>query len=71
LAEIIVAKHRNGATGDIRLRFKAEYAKFMNIEEDIKIREFTSSINKGNSMPPISPAGADFLNQGSSSEVPF
>jgi replicative DNA helicase len=28
LAEIIIAKHRNGATGDIRLRFLSEQAKF-------------------------------------------
>ena len=30
LAEIIIAKHRNGAVGDVRLRFKSEFAKFMN-----------------------------------------
>ena len=34
LAEIIVAKHRNGALGDIQLRFKDELAKFMELEED-------------------------------------
>ena len=28
MADIIIAKHRNGAVGDIRLRFKAEVAKF-------------------------------------------
>ncbi len=32
LAEIIVAKHRNGATGDIKLRFRKEQAKFMDYE---------------------------------------
>ncbi len=42
LAEIIVAKHRNGATGDVRLRFKSEFAKFMNIEDDIPVQEFRS-----------------------------
>jgi len=35
IAEIIVAKHRNGATGDIRLRFKKQFAKFMNEEDDV------------------------------------
>lgn len=34
LAEIIIAKHRNGATGDIQLRFKNEFARFQNVEED-------------------------------------
>lgn len=46
LAEIIIAKHRNGATGDVRLRFKSEFAKFMNIEDDMPVREFSSSGNK-------------------------
>jgi replicative DNA helicase len=32
VAEIIVAKHRNGATADIHLRFKKELAKFMDME---------------------------------------
>ncbi|NLA24368.1 MAG: replicative DNA helicase [Bacteroidales bacterium] len=32
MAEIIVAKHRNGATSNIWLRFKNEYAKFMDPE---------------------------------------
>src|SRR5690606_20797353 len=34
IAEIIVAKHRNGATGDIQLKFKNVYAKFMNKDDD-------------------------------------
>lgn len=71
LAEIIIAKHRNGATGDVRLRFKGDYAKFMNIDEDVAVREFSSNMNSDDSLPPIPPAGADFLNQGSSNEVPF
>lgn len=28
MAEIIIAKHRNGAVGDVRLRFKGEFARF-------------------------------------------
>ncbi len=35
IAEIIIAKHRNGATGDIRLRFKQHLARFQNLEDDI------------------------------------
>lgn len=34
IAEIIVAKHRNGATGDVQLKFKNIYAKFMNKDND-------------------------------------
>lgn len=33
-AEIIIAKHRNGATKDIRLDFKKEYARFQNEGSD-------------------------------------
>jgi replicative DNA helicase len=33
LAEIIVAKHRNGATGDVKLRFRKEQAKFTDLDE--------------------------------------
>jgi len=43
LAEIIVAKHRNGGTGDVRLRFKKEFTRFMDVEE-------TFSVPDGNGM---------------------
>jgi replicative DNA helicase len=33
LAEIIVAKHRNGAVGDIKLRFRKEQAKFSDVDD--------------------------------------
>ena len=33
-AEIIIAKHRKGATGDVLLRFRGEYTRFANPEED-------------------------------------
>ncbi len=33
IAEIILAKHRNGAVGDIMLRFKDEYAKFTDLDD--------------------------------------
>jgi replicative DNA helicase len=66
LAEIIIAKHRNGATGDIYLRFKSDFAKFMNIDEDMPVREYASGINGGDADPAspsrggIPPASADF-----------
>jgi len=34
MAEIIIAKHRNGATGDVLLRFKGEFARFQNPDDD-------------------------------------
>jgi len=33
VAEIIIAKHRNGSVGDVQLAFKASLAKFSNIDE--------------------------------------
>ncbi|MCK9155490.1 MAG: replicative DNA helicase [Paludibacteraceae bacterium] len=36
IAEIIISKHRNGAVGDVRLRFKSELAKFMNMTDDFE-----------------------------------
>ena len=33
MAKIIIAKHRNGAIGDITLRFRAQFAKFQNVDE--------------------------------------
>lgn len=35
LAQVIIAKHRNGATADVDLVFRKEYAKFMNEDEEI------------------------------------
>lgn len=34
IAEIIIAKHRNGSVGDVRLRFKDVFAKFMNLDDN-------------------------------------
>ncbi|MFI3267561.1 MAG: replicative DNA helicase [Rikenellaceae bacterium] len=45
LAEIIIAKHRNGSTGIVNLKFKADQAKFTNFDE---IPDFVTS-NSGNS----------------------
>ena len=75
LAEVIIAKHRNGAVGDVRLRFKSEYAKFMNIDDDVQVQDFSSSMNQaipgGNDpLPPIPSGGPDFLAP-SNNEVPF
>jgi len=44
-AEIIIAKHRNGSTGDIILEFKKEFARFQNLDEN-KIRmDLQSRVN--------------------------
>ncbi len=37
MAEIIIAKHRNGAVGDVLLTFKGQYARFQDPNEDLDI----------------------------------
>ncbi len=39
VAEIIVAKHRNGATGDVHLKFVREFAKFVNLDDALAMVE--------------------------------
>lgn len=34
MAQLIIAKHRNGPVGDVLLRFKPEFTRFMNPEDD-------------------------------------
>jgi replicative DNA helicase len=55
IAELIVAKHRNGPVGDVQLKFIREYAKFMDMEGGVDIIEdengnslvkFQSRLNK-------------------------
>jgi replicative DNA helicase len=43
-AEILIAKHRNGSTGEVMLSFKKEYIRFQNLEDDYI--DFTSRLNK-------------------------
>ncbi|MDR0982347.1 MAG: replicative DNA helicase [Culturomica sp.] len=43
IADIIIAKHRNGSVGEIQLRFRSEFAKFCDLAES----PFTSDISTG------------------------
>jgi replicative DNA helicase len=49
IAEIIIAKHRNGSVEDVKLRFKAELARFQNLEDDFaKSKPYSSRFNQPN-----------------------
>lgn len=54
LAEIIVAKHRSGSVGDVRLRFKKEFTRFCDLEESLPVGDaangmtFASKMNTDN-----------------------
>ncbi len=79
VAEIIIAKHRNGATGDVRLKFKKEHAKFLNLTEgvidDFSQTNYQTYTSKLNETPTINTTNKvpDFLKNGSTSEkdMPF
>ncbi len=65
LAEIIIAKHRNGAGGTIRLRFIGQYTRFENLEDNLTPPppgSLPSGVMRGSSMNPseASPIQAAF-----------
>ncbi|MBO7635654.1 MAG: DnaB-like helicase C-terminal domain-containing protein [Paludibacteraceae bacterium] len=79
IAEIIIAKHRNGAVGDVRLRFKKELARFQNQEDEVdfsRTRIQGSRMNNSGFSSTQSSYNSSFdndpLSQGSNqSSVPF
>lgn len=69
MAEIIIAKHRNGAVGDVLLRFRGEFARFQNPDDEMivplpgdEMGVIRSKMNSSGSVPPpppeAPPAGA-------------
>ena len=80
LAEFIIAKHRSGSVDDVKMRFKAAFARFQNWEDDYNIinQTFESSINsKPQESVQIMPANMqpapneDFLKDAGDTETPF
>ncbi|MBP5716077.1 MAG: replicative DNA helicase [Bacteroidales bacterium] len=78
LAEIIIAKHRNGAVGDIRLRFIGQFVRFQNIDEASSISSTMTEYpqqNLGSRMnepDPLSDGSGDPLAPASGAEpIPF
>jgi replicative DNA helicase len=78
LAEIILAKHRNGPIGDVLLKFKDEFAKFTELEEtfiaplaaDVELQ--TVAVTRGSKMNKnIIGGGFDQAEADYSDEVPF
>lgn len=79
IAEIIIAKHRNGATGDVQLRFKGQYAKFLNKDDEdqeeykgyvSKITNEASFYQQSAPSPPDLPPPPPFLSS-SGNDMPF
>ena len=71
-AEIIIAKHRNGSTGDVILEFKKEYARFQNLDENQILQEYQSRVNSQIDMlPPEKGYSKTLPSQTRDSDVPF
>jgi len=73
IADIIIAKHRNGAVGEIQLRFRNQLARFMDLEgespdafghDNVVAQTFGSSMNE-------EPVGYDDPNAGLHAGVDF
>lgn len=85
MAEIVIAKHRNGAVGEVLLRFKGEFTRFSNPEDDMVIpmpgepagAMLGSKVNTGSSGAPIPapdfipPTGNPFGSPGGDGPLPF
>ena len=77
LAEFIVAKHRSGSVDDIKLRFKAKYARFENWGEDTMMTQQATVgsrlNNPDNEIGSVSLSGgnADFLTSSDDAPTPF
>ena len=77
MAQIIIAKHRKGATGDVLLNFRGEFTRFENPEDSNTNIEnpgigggeiVGSKINGGDSMPP---SGETPFGQENNGQMPF
>jgi replicative DNA helicase len=53
LGEVVIAKHRNGETGTVPLRFIGKYVKFVDLDEDFST---PASIGKGDPFGGIAPS---------------
>lgn len=79
VAQIIIAKHRNGATADVDLKFRSEYAKFMNEDDDIDpFAVYGSKMNTpqpqpvdASMIPPMPPDSSFILPNNNPNDVPF
>ena len=87
LAEFIIAKHRSGSVGDVKMRFRAQFARFENWDENYNLVQSTyesklsgdaadASGDGGSPLPPPPPGdaplqNADFLMDHNDQPTPF
>jgi len=70
VAEIGIAKHRNGALGDINLRFVKEYARFMDLESEMFEPENSADEFNGNGTKTFQSKMND-IEDGNEEVIPF
>lgn len=72
MAELIIAKHRNGATGDVRLRFRQELARFEDYNSN-SFDDFAEPITLGSKMndEPVSTPPTDVPSGTHGNDLPF
>lgn len=70
-AEIIIAKHRNGAVGDVLLTFRGEYARFQNPDDDAAVPMPGESGIGGEMIGGNAPMGADHFTTLPPDSMPF
>ena len=70
LAEIILAKHRNGAIGDVTLRFRSEFAKFQDLEDDFISPSIEPELENSPSITLSSRMNDDFKGGGENNFMP-
>lgn len=71
MAEIIIAKHRNGAVGDVLLKFRGEYARFQDPEEDAYVPMPGEAVAFGTGRGPDVPLPAADMMPPSDAASPF
>ena len=79
LAEFIIAKHRSGSVGDVKMRFVKRFARFDNWDTDFTVQESTvesrMNVAGGAAQQPMAPppdvTNADFLRDRNEADVPF
>lgn len=64
LAEFIVAKHRNGRTADVKLRFKSKFARFQNWDDDYQVIQSTYESKMNATAEPAGNSGIALQGQG-------
>ena len=75
LAELIIAKHRNGETGTVKLKFKKEYTEFsdwdsLSLDGDLSVTTVQSKLNNNDDAPALDD-GFDAPNEFTDTNTPF